>query len=106
MKPVRLAWWIWAAVIVLALAAGALYAEPLFEARTNRGTALITIHSEPCALKEVVVNLPQRATWVEGGQVYEGCAGVRPDYGLVIVYFADKTVGLIPANVFAKVVTS
>lgn len=104
MKPVRLAWWIFVAVIA-ALLSLPLWAAPLYEARVNQGAVLITIHSEPCALP-VVVGLPKRATWVEGDKTYEGCVGLRPDFGLLVFYFTDRTIGLVPVNAFVKVTTS
>lgn len=104
MKPVRLAWWIFFAAVATLLSLP-LWAEPLYEVRVNRGAVLITIYSEPCALTEVS-NLPKRATWAEGDKTYEGCAGVRAEFGLVIFYFDDRTIGLVPASDFKRVVTS
>lgn len=75
-------------------------AEPLFQAQAPDGV-VITLHSEKCALKEVT-NLPARITWEEKGKVTEGCFGAKA--GVVIFYFADKTVGVIPVQVFEKVI--
>lgn len=62
---------------------------------------VVTIYTEPCTLKEVQ-NLPQRATWVEGGKTIEGCAGMHPA-GAVMFYFADKTVVVHPMSAFVSV---
>lgn len=75
-------------------------AEPLFQTQTQ--DVVITLHSEKCELKEVS-NLKQKATWEEKGKVFQGCWGYRD--GLVIFYFLeDRTVGIIPAQAFEKVI--
>jgi hypothetical protein len=102
MKPMRLAWLIFAFFVALFIFAPAI-AEPMYEVRTDK--AVITIYSEACAMPEVV-NLSRRATWVEGAKTYEGCAGIRPDFGLVVFYFSDRTVGVVPISQFVKVTTS
>ena len=76
------------------------FGEPLYQA-DNQGIR-ITLYDEPCRL-DAVKNLKFRAVWTEGGQDVEGCAGARPDAGVVIAYFADKTVALIPMEVFRRV---
>lgn len=76
-------------------------AAPLVSASAEG--AIITLTDEPCALK-AISNLPFRATWVEKDKSYEGCYGVRADVGLVVAYFNDATVALIPMQVFKKVV--
>lgn len=75
------------------------YAEPM--ARAEGNGVVVTVYSEKCALKEVV-NLPQRATWTENGKTTEGCAGIHP-LGLVLLYFADKTVVPHPMQAFVPV---
>lgn len=77
-----------------------LSAEPLFRVTTPDGV-VITLHKDKCELKEVV-NLPQHATWDEKGKTYTGCWGFNP-IGVVMLYFSDKTVGVIPASAFSKV---
>lgn len=102
-------WFVWAVVIGLCLA-GALWsgkaiAEPMAKASVNNGQVVITIYTEDCTLKNVVTNLPKRATWVEGGKTYEGCAGVQPDAGVAMFYFSgDKTVAVVPLQIFARVI--
>lgn len=69
-------------------------ADPIAQAAAGNGVQVV-LHSEPCALKEIT-NLPNRATWTEAGASFEGCFGVRPETGVVIAYFTDKTVVAIP----------
>lgn len=45
-----------------------------------------------------VTNLPYRATWDEGGRRHEGCYTVKD--GLVLAYFDDRTVAILPLSVF------
>lgn len=86
------------AVLALLLAALPTDGAPLF--RAEDGGAIVTLHSEPCALKEVI-NLKHRATWIEKGKVSEGCWGARE--GIVLMYFDDKTVAIAPAQAFERV---
>lgn len=81
---------------------GSAHAEPMFRAEGDN--TVITLHSEACAL-EAVANLPRRATWLEGGKTIEGCWQNHP-FGLVILYFADKTVVLVPTQAFTQVTGS
>ena len=86
------------AMIVLIPAAKA---EPLFRADT--GDSVITVHSEPCAVS-AVGNLPKRATWEEKGKKYEGCAGQHPQFPILIFYFSgDRSVVVVPAQLFQRV---
>lgn len=79
-------------------------AEPMAQASVNQGQVVITLYTEDCALTNVVTNLPKRATWKEGGKVYEGCVGVQPQAGVAMLYFAgDKTVAVVPLQLFARV---
>ena len=102
-----LPWVMWAALIGLAvglvLHAGQVRADPIAQAVVNNGQVVITVHSEDCALKEVVSNLPKRATWVEGGKTFEGCVGVSP-IGVAMLYFReDKSVAAVPLEMFERV---
>ena len=76
-------------------------AEPLFRVTTPDGV-VITLHKDKCEMKEVV-NLPQLATWDEKGKTFTGCWGVSP-FGLVMFYFTDKTVAVVPVEAFKKVI--
>lgn len=90
-----------AAVLAMILYPMRAAAEPLFQA--GDANIKITLHSEPCALKEYVSNLPQRATWEEKGKQFEGCWG--HNRGLVIFYFhEDRSVGHAPATAFERVI--
>lgn len=61
---------------------------------------VITLTDEACTLT-AVTNLKLRATWAEKGVTHEGCYAVG--HGLVLTYWADKTVAAIPAGAFARV---
>lgn len=87
--------------IALVLAAANAHADPRFQVST--GDIRVVLHDEPCALKDQITNLPYRAVWHEKGQVFEGCWGARPDEGVVLSYFSDKTVGLIPMGALTPV---
>jgi hypothetical protein len=75
-------------------------AEPVFQAGDGKTT--VVLYNDPCA-EPAVTNLPHRATWTEGPKVIEGCWVLAANIGLVVTYFADKTVVLIPAEGFRKV---
>lgn len=101
-----LPWFLWALIlfaVIGALYAGKVYAEPLAIANVNNGQVVITVYTEDCQLKDVVSNLPKRATWTEGGKTYEGCVGVYPSFGVAGFYFNDKTVAVVPLQAFARV---
>ena len=76
------------------------YSEPLFRVATPDGV-VITLHKDKCELKDVV-NLPHLATWDEKGKTFQGCWGFNP-IGVVMLYFSDKTVGVVPSSAFTKV---
>jgi hypothetical protein len=78
----------------------AVFSEPMVKA--NVQGIEITVYTEDCTLKNVVSNLPKRATWVEKGKTFEGCAGAT-QFGVLIFYFNDKTVAVVPVEHFAKV---
>ena len=75
------------------------FAAPLFQAE-SQGIKVI-VYDEPCALPEIT-NLPRRATWTEDGRVTEGCAAAHP-MGVVMLYFADKTVVVVATQAFVRV---
>lgn len=86
--------------VVLAVFMAPLQAEPM--AVADRNGIKITLDTDKCALPEVT-NLPLKATWEEKGKVYQGCWGPNPDVGVVVAYFDDKTVALIPMQYFEKI---
>lgn len=79
--------------ICLALAASIAYAKPL--AGVDAEGVRIVFTDEPCALKEVT-NLPYAATWTEKGKVTQGCWAFHPQARVVMTYWADRTVAIIP----------
>ena len=46
-----------------------------------------------------IKNLPYAATWTENGIVTAGCWAMHPQFGLVMTYWADKTVAVVPLQV-------
>ena len=90
---------IWVAVTMFLFATGA-YAGPIAEGAGDNG-AKVTLYSEPCALKNVT-NLANKATWQEKGKIFQGCFGLHP-YGVVLAYFDDGTVVIMPVDIFKQV---
>ncbi len=90
-----LPWLVWAAIVATMISAvtKCAHAEPMAEARRSR--ARVVLFSEPCALT-AVSNLPKRATWEEGGRIFEGCWGGAEGLDFVLAYFEDLTVVAIP----------
>lgn len=99
---------LWA--LVIGLTAGALLygisarAEPI--AQASSGNIVITVFNEPCTHPDAVSNLPNRATWKEGDKVYDGCVGVNPELGMAMFWWTDKTVVVVPLQVFVKIVNA
>ena len=87
-------------LIVLVGVATNAHAAPMAQTVTAEG-ARIVVTDEACQLKEVT-NLKYRAVWHEKGKTFEGCYAVHP-YGLVVAYFDDKTVAVMPLDAFVKV---
>jgi hypothetical protein len=86
---------------ILFFVASNVYGEPVLEA--SEDGVRVVLHTDKCALKEVS-NAPYRAVWHENGKTVEGCYFVRPDYGVVILYFAaDRTLGIAPIRAFRRV---
>ena len=85
-------------IVLVGLATNA-YAAPQAQAVADGATIILT--DEPCKLKEVT-NLKFRATWSEKGKKYEGCYAVHP-YGLIVAYFSDGAVAIMPMDAFTKV---
>lgn len=80
------------ALLVLATKA---HADPRFQVVAEG--ARVVLHDDKCAVA-AVANLPYKATWEEKGKVFQGCWGARPDAGVVMFYFDDKSVGIIPIS--------
>lgn len=94
---------VWVAIFVfLTCWPAAVFSAPM--AKASLDGIEITVYEEDCQLKETVSNLPKRATWVEKGKTFEGCAGAVPQLGMVMFFFKeDKTVAVVPMDVFAPV---
>ena len=91
---------LWFVLIVTLLFGCPANAEPLF--RVSHESVVITLHNEKCEMSEVS-NLPHFATWEEKGKSFKGCWGFHP-LGVVMLYFTDKTVAVVPASAFSKVI--
>ena len=81
------------------LAAASVAAEPFAVLQNNK--AVVTLHKEACALRNVS-NLKHRATWEEDGKRYEGCFGIFFNQAIGF-YFDDKQVAVIPVAAFVPV---
>lgn len=91
----------WALLVAFVLCwPAAVFAKPM--AMAQAGGITITLHNDPCERSEVT-NLPMKATWQEKGKTFQGCWGAHPQYGLVMLYWEDKTVVILPGDMFAPV---
>jgi hypothetical protein len=88
-------------LIVLVGLATNVHAAPRFSVVADG--AKVVLHDDKCAVS-AVNNLPYKATWEEKGRVFQGCWGARPDAGVVVFYFDDKSVGIIPIAELTAVV--
>jgi hypothetical protein len=88
-------------LIVLVGLATNVHAGPRFSVVADG--AKVVLHNDKCAVS-AVNNLPYKATWEEKGKVFQGCWGARPDAGVVVFYFDDKSVGIIPIAELTAVV--
>jgi len=87
-------------VLGLAIFAGKASAEPIYKASAEGTT--ITLHTADCKMP-AVKNLPKRAVWEEGGVKTEGCYGPHPQFPVVVFYFSDRTVVIVPVQLFQRV---
>jgi hypothetical protein len=92
-----LPWWLLAVVVCFPVNA---LADVIAVADT--GNIKIVLHDSPCELKEVVSNLPMKAEWVENGRTFKGCWNGHPGGFVVTYWLEDKTIGIVPMNVFQK----
>lgn len=99
-------WKLWAAgvlvLILLPMACQSAHAKPILEARLN-DRVTITLHDEVCALPAVSGGEYVRAVWVEDGKPVEGCWAFIKVAGVVVFYFADRTIGALSGAAFTKV---
>ena len=100
MTIIPLRYWL-AGVILLWASIHPAKAEPVaaFEQQGVR----IVVYTEKCDLG-AVSNLPNRATWTENGQTIEGCAQAFPQFGVAAFYFADKSIAIVPLQMFQRVI--
>ena len=85
-----------------ALYAGRVYAEGApFQAIAGKVT--ITVYDQPCTHVDQITNLPNRATWQEDGKVFDGCVGVISELGVAMFWFNDRTIAVVPLQMFHKV---
>lgn len=97
-------WFLIVVMLILALWAGKVFAEPMAVATVGNGEIVITVYTEDCQLTDIVSNLPKRATWLQKGKTFEGCVGVQPEAGVAFFYFKeDRTVAVVPLQVFSRV---
>ena len=80
------------------------YSEPRYQFTANELT--ITLHDDACTLKSEITNLPRRVVWKHKGEVVEGCWGFMEQFGLVTLYFADKTATAMPSQIFQKITST
>ena len=89
------------ALLVLLAAPTFALAEPRYQFSAQDLT--ITLHDDVCALKSEITNLPRRVVWKHKNETVEGCWGFSEQFGLVLLYFADKTATAIPSQIFQRV---
>lgn len=92
--------WVLLGIALLAVISRQVKAEPIVAAESEG--IRVVIYSDDCQMSDVVSNLPKRATWTDHGKEIEGCAGAFPG-GIVLLYFADKTVVAVPMAMFQRV---
>jgi hypothetical protein len=91
-----------AALVLLAMLAPAA-AAPVLSASV--GEVSVMLFDDPCALEQVGGRPYRRAQWIEGGAITEGCWGAVPLPGqpVVMFWFADRTLAVLPAGLFQRV---
>lgn len=89
-----------AVIAVLTGFATGAFAGPLFQAEAEGVKVVLT--DDDCRLP-AVENLKKRAFWHEKGKVYEGCFAAHPQFPIIMAYFADKTVVVLPVEMFVPV---
>ena len=90
------------ALLVLLAAPTFALSEPRYQFTANELT--ITLHDDPCTLKSEITNLPRRVVWKHKNEVIEGCWGFMEQFGLVTLYFADKTATAMPSQIFQRLI--
>ena len=88
------------AVFVSLFVAISAFAEPL--AKAQSGGTQVMLYTDPCTLP-AVVNLPNRAEWIDGSKMFEGCWSTDIIPGFVILYFSDRFIVAIPVRALTEV---
>ena len=88
------------ALLGIAYFAGGADAAPV--ARGGNDKIEVTLFNDKCRLTSVV-DLPYRAVWKEGGKSFEGCFGPTQFNGLIVLYFDDRSIALMPMQAFKPV---
>lgn len=70
-----------------------LIAKPI--GAVSSGNVSITLYDDKCDLK---IQLPYKATWLEGRKEFQGCWGMQS--GVVVLYFDDNSIAVLPTNAF------
>ena len=94
------------AFVLMALAHTA-HSTPVMQATAD--DVAIVLHDETCKLDAVGGEKYFRAQWVTPKGAIEGCWGVvplTPQIRVVVLYFSDKTMAAVPAQIFSRVITS
>lgn len=76
------------------------YAAPV--AVMDRDGIGITLFDEPCKFTHIV-NYKYRATWSEDGKTFEGCFGLNTASRVIVAYFDDKSIAVVPMSFFRPV---
>lgn len=101
MRLTILPWLVWALFIVTVVWATKAYSDPRLQA-VDDGVRVI-LYDDKCELEDQITNLPYKAVWEEKGKTYRGCWGPRPDMRVMVAYFEDKTIGVIPMGALTRV---
>lgn len=84
-----LPWLFWALILFVmigALYAGKVFADPVFKGQDSDG--MIVLYTDPCQLKDAI-NMPSRATWEKDGVTVEACAIAVKELGVIVIYRQD-----------------
>lgn len=94
-----------AALVLFAMLAPAV-AAPIMSATV--GGLSVLLFDDPCALEQVAGKQYRRAQWIEGGAIIEGCWGAvpLPNGPVVMFWFTDRTMAVLPAQLFQRVANS
>jgi hypothetical protein len=104
MRMTVLPWVVWGVIGIVSIIAlvkcSPAHAEARFAADADNGK--VVLFDDKCQLSEVT-NLPFKAQWTENGKTTEGCwSPPHPQVGVILAYFADKTVVGLPAQIFKR----